>query len=228
MSASTPRYMIENHGPDHEAIKTAFAGAFQVCAQNGITNITLLVPAKGAFPNTVVGTFLGDSVTKALCKGESVRITADLTMNLESPKTISPYGSYGMVVGVYLSQKDQNVLDSLSNVKAIVLLPWTEEEGKTWLSTWNATVLGKSTWQVQQTAFPADVEEALLLLTHGINLSTGLSHPSDKESAKRTLFGIKRRGHRLNPDDIRRWALRNNWQPRDAEDLGKLAARYFK
>lgn len=227
MSADIPRYLIENHGPDQEAIKTAFAGAFQVCVQHGITSITLLVPAKGAFPTTVVGTFLGDKVTKALCKGETVRIGDDLNMDLESAKTFAPYKSYGMVIGVYLSQKDQNALDSVSSAKAIVLLPWTEEEGKAWMSTWNATVLGKSTWQVQQTAFPQDVEDALLSLTHRINLSTGLSHPLDKKAAQDTLSGIKRRGHRIDPEDIRKWALRNDWRPDDAEDLGKLAARYF-
>ena len=228
MSASTPRYLIENHGPDSDAIKTAFAGAFEVCVQNGITSITLLVPAKGAFPTTVVGTFLGANVTKALCKGETVKITENLSMDLESPKTFSPFKSYGMVIGVYLSPKDQNILDSASSAKAIVLLPWTEEDGKTWLSTWNPTVLGKSTWQVQQAAFPQDVEDALLSLTRRINLSTGLSHPLDKKAAQETVSGIKRRGHRLDPEDIRKWALRNNWQPDDAEDLGKLAARYFR
>lgn len=228
MSANIPRYLIENHGPDHEALKTAFAGAFQVCVQNDITSITLLVPAKGAFPSTVVGTFLGDKVTKALCKGETVKIAENLVMRLESPKTFSPHKSYGMVIGVYLSQKDQNVLDAVSSAKAIVLLPWTEAEGKMWLSTWNATVLGKSTWQVQQTTFPQDVEDDLLSLTRRINLSTGLSHPLDKKAAQETLSGIKHRGHRLVPDDVRKWALRNNWQPDDAEDLGKLAARYFR
>jgi len=228
MSASTPRYLIENHGPDHEAIKTAFAGAFQICNQNGISEITLLVPAKGSFSGTVVGKFLGGSLTKALCKGETVKISENLSMNLESPKTFSSYKTYGMVIGVYLSRKDQDALDSISSVKAIVLLPWTEEEGKAWRSTWNTTTLGKSTWQEQQATFPADVENDLFLLTRRINLSTGLSHPSDKESAKRTLSGIKQSGHRFVPDDIRKWALRNNWSPKGAEALGKLATRYFK
>lgn len=149
-------------------------------------------------------------------------------MDLESPKTFFAYKSYGMVIGVYLSPKDQDVLDSVSSAKALVLLPWTEADGKTWLSTWNPTVLGKSTWQVQQTAFPQDVEDALLNLTRRINLSTGLSHPLDKKAAQETLASIKSRGHQLDPDDIRKWALRNNWQPADAVDLGKLAVRYFK
>lgn len=208
-------------------METTFAGAVRVCAENGISEITLLVPVKGGFPNTVVATFLGNRVTKTLCKGQSVKIADDLTMNLESSKTFSPYKSYGMVIGVYLSQKDQTILDSINSAKAIVLLPWTEEEGRVWMSTCNPNVLGKSTWQTPQTGFAPDVEAALLRLTRGINLSTGLSHPSDKESAKRTFVMIKKAGHQPEPEEIRKWALRNNWRPKDANTFMKLATKYF-
>lgn len=228
LSANTPRYLIENHGPDQDVIKTAFAEAFKICTQSGISEITLLVPIKGQFPNTVVAKFLGVKVAKALSKGKLVKIANGFSMNLESLATFSPHKTYGMVIGLYLPQKGQNTLDSISSAQAIVLLPWTEEEGKAWLSVWDATVLGKSTWQVQQTTFPAGVNSALLRLTHGINLSTGLAHPSDKEAAKRVLSDIKQSGHRLAPDDIRKWAIRNNWAPKAAEDLGNLAKRYFK
>ena len=70
-----------------------------------------------------------------------------------------------------------------------------------------------------------EVEDALLTLTHGINLSTGLTHPSDKESAKRTASALKKSGHQLDPEEIRKWALRHDWAPKDAEEL---AVRYFK
>lgn len=228
MAAQIPRYLIENHGPDQKVVKTAFASAFQVCAENAIPQVTLLVPAKGAFPTTVVGTFLGEGVTRALCKGQTVKITSDLSMNLESLHTFSPYKSYGMVIGVYLSPGGQNTLDSTTSAQAIMLLPWTEEEGKSWMSTWNPTILGESTWQVSEETLAPDVEDALLTMTRMINLSTGLTHPSDKESAKRTLSELKRAGHRPTPEEIRKWALRHAWRPKDAEALGKLAARHFK
>lgn len=228
MAANIPRYLIENHGPDIEGIKTAFAGAFQVCQQAGITQITLIVPAKGTFPDTVVGSFLGSAASKALCNGQSVRISDTISMNLESVKTFSLHGTYGMVIGIYLSEKDHQVLDSIRRASAIVLLPWTEDEGKAWMATWSPTVLGASTWCVPTGGLPKEVEDALLVLTRGINLSTGLSHPSDKESAKRTLTAIRKAGHRPDADEIRRWAVRHDWAPREADDLAKLAARIIK
>jgi len=149
-------------------------------------------------------------------------------MKLESPATFSPHESYGMVIGVHLSQKDQNALDSISSAKAIMLIPWTETEGKAWMSTWSPNIIGKRTWQTPETNLAPDVETALLDLTHVINLSTGLSHPSDKKSAELAFAKVKKAGHQPDPDEIRKWALRNNWDPKSAEALAKLAARYFK
>jgi hypothetical protein len=206
----------------------AFQTAYQICITEGISEITLLVPAKGSFPNTVVGGFLGMDVSKALCKGVKVKITDSLCLNLESPKTFNPYRSYGMLVGVHLSLKDQNLMDSVLSAKAIVFLPWTEEEGKSWMSTWSPSALGKSLWQVPQPALDPVVEQELLRLTRNINLSTGITHPSDKEFARRILSKLKGMGHHPEPEDIRKWALRQNWEPKVAEDLKKLASKYFK
>src|SRR4030067_1215098 len=111
MTTSIPRYIIESHGPDEKAISKAFEGAIKICEQTSITQITLLVPTKGSFPNTVVGKFLGSSVSKALCDGQRVKIKDNLSLNLESSKTFQKYSSYGMLIGVYLSKSDLDLLD---------------------------------------------------------------------------------------------------------------------
>jgi hypothetical protein len=228
MTANIPRYIIQSHGPDLDAIKLAFKSAFQICTMESISEITLLVPAKGSFPNTVVGRFLGENVSKALCKGMKVKITDSVYLTLESPKTFNPYGSCGMLIGVHLSRKDQDLMDSVISAKAIVLLPWTEEEGKAWMSTWSPSVIGVSFWQVHQPVLDPAVQEELLRLTRNINLSTGITHPSDKKFAQHALSKLKAMGHHPDPEAIRKWALRQNWEPKDAEDLKKLASRYFK
>lgn len=228
MKADIHRYIIKSHGPDHEDIKMAFRCAFQICLNEGISEITLLVPAKKAFLKTVVGMFLGRDVSKALCNRQKVKVTDNPYMILESQRTFESYRPYGMLIGVCLSQKGQNLLDSVNSAKAIVLLPWTEEGGKNWMSTWNPTVLGKSTWQVIQPALDAEVEEELQRLTRVINLSTGLTHPYDRQTAHETLSRLKKKVYRPNPDNIRKWAVRHDWVPKDAENLEKLAGRYFK
>ena len=227
MSISISRYLIENQGPDAEVVRITFKEVIAVCQRDDINEIHLLVPVKRNFPDTVVGEFLGRKVSKDLCDGKLVKITDGIGMKLSSIKTFALYRSYGMVIGVHLSNRDQDVLDSVMSTQAILLLPDTEKEGKRWIATWHPTILGKSTWHVDRDQLNTNVENALDNLTKCINLSTGLSHPSDRRNAQETFSRLKKCEHNPDPEIIRRWALRHNWQPKDANDLKKLAERYF-
>ena len=226
MNARIPRYLIENEGADSAIIKQCFEFLVPLCRQQNLRSITLINPKKGDFPNGVVSSYLGTAATKQLCKGQTVAQWPNVSLSLESATTISSANSYEMVVGIYLSARQQVVLDSLS-AKAITLIPWNKNEGEEWLSTWNVNVLGNDTWQVRPIALPFDVEERLLDLSKLINLSNTVFHSSDKSHAKDALVEIKKLGHTLRPGDIKKWAYRHNWHPDTAEELEKLASRIF-
>jgi hypothetical protein len=72
---------------------------------------------------------------------------------------------------------------------------------------------------------PGPVEEALERLTQTINLSTGLSHPSDKKHAERTIAELRQEGHSFHPVEIRRWAQRNAWSSNAAANLEAIARK---
>ena len=221
------RYIIEDHGGNVENAKFMLSEAMRICQRDGMSRITLFVPNKGSFPSTVVGQFLG-GVTKKLCKGEAVCLTENISLDLQSANKVRHICHYEMIVGVYLSLESLFKLESEVSAKAIIFLPWMEDEGKRWLSTWDATILGANTWQVQQTSLPPDVENALSGLTHGINLSTGLIHPFDRKAARSVLTELRDLGHALCSADVRSWAVRNGWRPDDAKDLADEVARIFK
>jgi hypothetical protein len=67
------------------------------------------------------------------------------------------------------------------------------------------------------------VEHALQLLCDEINVSTGLSHLSDRNKAKELLCRLHDAGEPLNGDGIVHRARQLGWQDRDARDLGALA-----
>jgi hypothetical protein len=69
------------------------------------------------------------------------------------------------------------------------------------------------------------VEKALHLLTDEINLSTGLSHASDRNKAKELLTRLHDAGESLNVTSIVVWAREHGWLDADARDLGELAAK---
>ena len=221
------RYLIENHGPNDANVKFMFRESLRMCQREGISRITLCVPNKGDFPTTIVGRLLGDAAKK-LCKGQTVLLPGNLPLDLVCANKIPHSCTYEMIIGVYLSLDAIYKLDSIHSAKAIMFLPWTEHEGKKWLSTWDATILGTNTWHVQQTSLPPDVENALSGLTHGINLSTGLIHPFDRKAARSVLTELRDLGHALCSADVRSWAVRNGWRPDDAKDLADEVARIFK
>jgi hypothetical protein len=72
---------------------------------------------------------------------------------------------------------------------------------------------------------PPLVESALHLLTDEINLSTGLSHASDRNKAKELLTRLHDAGELLNVTSITVWAREHGWLDADARDLGELAAK---
>jgi hypothetical protein len=68
-------------------------------------------------------------------------------------------------------------------------------------------------------------EQALMMLTMRINLSTGLDHYSDDSAAKEILKRLRDEGETLNAAEITAWAIGKHWKPEHADKLGKVAAR---
>ena len=57
------------------------------------------------------------------------------------------------------------------------------------------------------------------------NVETGLSHQNDKNAAKEMFVRLHSAGEKLSAIEIEFWALADGWRPRDARELGHLAAQ---
>jgi len=69
------------------------------------------------------------------------------------------------------------------------------------------------------------IEEALKSLSFRVNLSTGLAHPLDSDSAKELFKVLKENGHHLIKTEIEMWASQNGWTARHASALGELGEK---
>jgi hypothetical protein len=58
-----------------------------------------------------------------------------------------------------------------------------------------------------------------------INISTSLSHSSDRASAIQLLQILHRNGIHLKPDNMKIWALQNGWTSDGANKLQDIAQR---
>ena len=228
MSDKIMRYLIPSQGPDVEALKQCLALAVKLSQEKGFKIITFLVPVKSNFGHSVVADLLGEKVMKALLKGQRVKAIDDIYFELESVKTFREYASYELIIGFYLSQRGIDVFDSARNAKVLIFLPWLEEESKNWIDRWNPIVPGEEKSQKPSSLLGPVVEKKLKDLTAGINLSTGIGHPLDKQHAKDTFAKLRSSGERFNANDIKNWAIRNGWSPKHAEKLAKLASKYSR
>lgn len=69
------------------------------------------------------------------------------------------------------------------------------------------------------------IQEALKSLTVRVNLSTGLAHPLDSDSAKELFNILKENGQHLVRAEIEEWASQNGWAARHASALGELGEK---
>ena len=221
------RYLIESNGPNKDAAMLMLQEAFRICQRERMSRITLVVPNKATFPSTPVGELLGDGVRR-LCQGKTLALSEDLSLELVCASKSQNFYGYDLIVAVYLSLDALYKFDTDMSAKAILFLPWMEEEGKQWLATRNPTILGANTWQVQQTSLPLEVVSALSALSSGINLSTGLAHPEDRKTVREVLRRLRDSGHLLCSTDVKNWALKNGWPLDGANDFATEVASIFK
>ena len=221
------RIHIPNMGPDTSNIPKAIALGLKLCEEVEASELTLVMPSKGNLSTTVVGEFLGEAASKRLMAGETVTVRGSVSLWCESAKTLKKRGEPDVVLAFYISLDDLNVVDSLRGTHAAIYVPWLDADGMTWQRTWNAEVLGQPKVETAPALDPR-VEAGLHLLTSHVNLSTGLSHPSDKRDAKKLFTDLKSSQVTYDPAEIRVWAVRNGWRPDDADELMQLSARYVK
>ncbi|MFY2450878.1 hypothetical protein ACM90X_09770 [Enterobacter hormaechei] len=224
---SVSRFLIENNGSNQNNIKLAISKTYHLCKDAGLQRITLLFPAKRTFSHSDIATFLGEQAAKALLKDQKVDLGNNILLDFNIPKNFSVHGKHDIVLATYLTDKDMDIVDSARNVNSIVFLPWSEVEGKRWLSTWAPEIVGPSTWKVQKAQLLPPVGDEILRLGRCINMSTGLSHPSDKDMAKRIFTSLKKQGFRATEEEIRQFAVNNGWEPVRAKELASFAKKYI-
>jgi len=219
MATSSERYFVNNVGDNTNNAKLAIGAAIQICKQNG-WNLTVITSTAGDFPHTIYGQIFTPQRSGQTCSHEGMTISIDIPRNLRMTQ-------YDMIFGAHLSLHDMEKVDA-ANAKAIFYIPWLESDGQAWIDRWNPQIIGNSPIQHTPTPINQFVEKELARITRVINLSTGLTHPSDKQLAESAFKDLARNGHTDTLAAIKNWALQNSWNPRHVEQLIKVASKYFK
>lgn len=218
------RYVFSADGPDVESIARGFMKAIQLSGDlDESRNILLLVSTKDNLRGTTLETVLGSPISKTLLKGKEARLPNGKYLRLATKRTFNDYWTEDIIFAVYASKELLDLIDGIKSTPAIVVIPWLMEDVEQWIRTWEPYVDGEKVSSESSLIENPVVEEGLKMLTNSVNLSTGLSHPSDKAAAVHLFRQFYKYREIYDSDSIRAWALRNDWSPKGADQLHDIA-----
>jgi len=214
-------YFIKAEGPDRGTV----AKAFRWLLENSKAKSFLAIAVIGNL-NGVIGDVLGERIVKALRKEGKVAISG-IEIVLVTKRNIIYDGENAPLLAFYPSSKYLDELDSIPNISAMLVVPWTMKDIELWIRARNATEVGvvqppKELPLVSNKV----VEAALRSLTARVNVSTGIAHPMDREATIQALMILRDAGERFVPDEIKAWLIsKGGWRATDAQEVAEVAQK---
>lgn len=219
---STQRFFADAHGADDDALAEGFRWLFSFAQGHGHARVAVFVSGLGQVEN--LGRVIGAGAAKELHKNRQFQVDG-ITLELLIERKLPYSFDDGPILAVWVDDEQLDKLDALRS-PGICAIPWAKTDIDGWKANWNpADIRTGESGGSDETILNPVVIKAMETLTVVVNLGTGLSHPSDKESAVQMLKLLKKEGEDYDPDQIRAWAVRNGWQPRHARDLAELAEK---
>lgn len=221
------RVLVPLDSQSAEAFQTALGYATAICKETGAADIILLTHTKHQLDRTSLSGLLGDRVVRALGKG-TVALDSGVRLHAETMRTLSGPQRISVLVVYYAETRILDLADGTRNVVGVVAVPDLPGEADDWRKRWGVIVHGEAHKAPAPLIEDTVVVRALGELTRGVNLSTGIGHPRDKDSADMTLRILRAKGHADPTPHIRSWAIRNGWKPEHAVKLEALSRKVWE
>lgn len=214
------RYLTNSASSDLNAVTNGFLKIIKLCASHSHNAVILHLPSKKHVSQ--LSKLLGQATVRKLNK-DNYATWNSLNLTLNTERLDITNWTEDIIFSLYPKSKMTDNLNDLKRAKAIVIVPWTDKDREEWIKTWNPELIGAAQENVDSVDLDPRLERALVALTHMINLSTGLTHSSDRESAIQLLRILHQKRIQLDPDNMRIWALQHDWTSNGANALRDLA-----
>lgn len=212
-------YFINSLANDEKAIQLGIAWIDNLDHNTGL----LAVPGQDNLTGTI-SQVLGNTFVSKLKKGNSITISNNTKLSLL--KKISEFN--GPIIVIYPTPKLLDKIDDMYNVTDVLVIPWLFEEIIPWIKGWGAKELGSSLGKnIPKLSLEYRIIDKLEKLSKSVNLSTGIGHPSDKNTAIRCFEYFKSNNISVDLIELRAWLIANNWKSKSADLVIKLATKYL-
>jgi hypothetical protein len=177
----------------------------------------------------VIREVIGDATVKNLRRQGKV-IVSGVEVSLITERKLIYDGKNSPMVAFYPDSKFLDEIDSIPNISAMLVVPWLFKEVEPWIRAWNASELGQPPTTPKSALLQSKiVEQALKGLTSTVNLSTGISHPSDRDAAIQMFEILKAAGEPFSPDEIKAWLVgKGGWKATDAQEVADIAQKVIE
>jgi hypothetical protein len=120
-------------------------------------------------------------------------------------------------------------LDSIPNISAILVVPWSMKEIEPWIKMWNATELGMQQVEGAGLKINKVVQAALHSLSSTVNKSTGIIHPRDRDAAVQMFTILRDSGERFIPEEVKAWlVVKEGWKAKHAQKVAEVAQQVLE
>jgi hypothetical protein len=213
-------YYIDSEGPAKSAVEEAISWLLRNTKEIGYIAVMGYGTLQGYIKEV-----LGDRAIKSLTrKNGQIRIKGKtLTLVTERRKIYNARGE--PIVAFYPNKKFLDEVDSISNVSALLVVPWLKKDIEGWVRTYNASKLNKSPKKPLSLLIDNRVVvEALKGLSAIVNKATGLSDPRDRDTAVQTFTKLRDAGEFYDPGSVKSWLVRHGgWKAPLAEEVAEVA-----
>lgn len=216
---------LEGDDPNAWAQAVGFADAIAERASASAREIILLTHTKDQLRRTSLSDHMGEPAAKALLAGRPVGIASGRQLRHATLQTLRGSARGAVVVAYYADDSMLEKLDGLDGLAGVVAVPWVTDQVQGWTARWNPIIPGQEPREQDPLIDDPVIVAALTALSGSVNLAHGVMHPRDKDRANETLRILRAKGHALEADRIKTWAIRNGWKPGAADELARLAGR---
>ncbi|KKL55330.1 hypothetical protein LCGC14_2256500 [marine sediment metagenome] len=210
------RYITDIGSLDDNAIEDGIRKALELTITLEHNTVILHLPTKNHL--RFLTPILGESTIRDLKRSNSSRFN-DVIFNLKTQSIEISDWTEDVVFSLYPKGRMLDNLNDLNRARAIIVVPWTDDDRQSYITTWNPEIISGDENEAEDLGLDPRIEAALQALTIMINVSTGLTYSSDKDSAIQLLRIIHQRGIELKPDEMKTWALQHGWTSDGANSL---------
>ena len=216
---------IDSQDPSAWAHALAYAEMIGAQAEPAARDYILLTHTKQQLSQTSLGNHVGAAQAKTLLANKDLGLPNGARLRHATLQTLRGSARQAMIIAYFAEDKMMETIDGLTGVIGVVAVPHYAGEVDGWIARWNPVIHGQQSTAAVPLISDSVVAKALESLSGSVNLSHSVMNPRDKQRANETLRILRAKGHTLEREKIKSWAIRNGWQPSAADELAKLAGK---